>query len=121
MGLWTHRRSIRNHLSVGDAMETRRGQRAFVLYAMHMNRTFFLMAGFAMLITVLTVLGVGLSIWTGRRKRPGACACDFDPDKARAKAERGGECCGGGGHAAKPETSAEPACKDGCCGGSACG
>jgi hypothetical protein len=88
-----------------------------------MSTTFLWMVGFAILITGLTVVGLGLSAWAGRRKTPGVCSCDFDPDKARAKAERGGGCCGSGGHAAKPETSTAPAAsvppvrKDGCCGG----
>lgn len=86
-----------------------------------MSTSFLWMVGFSIMIIGLTVVGLSLSAWAGRRKTPGVCSCDFDPDKARSKADRGGGCCGSGGHAEKSAAPAAPAPtarKDGCCGGS---
>jgi len=49
----------------------------------------------------LCFVGIGVGIFFARKKRLGACSCDFDPARERAKAAArasgGGGCCGGEG------------------------
>ena len=48
----------------------------------------------------LCFVGIGVGIFFARKKRLGACSCDFDAAKERAsaaaRASGGGGCCGGG-------------------------
>jgi len=76
----------------------------------------------------LCFVGIGVGIFFARKKRLGACSCDFDPAKERAKAAAraaGGGCCGSGGTCgcspepgvAKPAAAPARPPAGGCCGG----
>ncbi|MCX7818340.1 MAG: hypothetical protein N2652_03900 [Kiritimatiellae bacterium] len=42
----------------------------------------------AAVVVGLCFVGLGIGVLAGRRRRIGACSCEFDPDAARA-----GRCC----------------------------
>jgi hypothetical protein len=77
----------------------------------------------------LCFVGIGVGIFFARKKRLGACSCDFDAARERANAvarTAEGGCCGGGGGecgcscdsgAASPAAAPTRPAAGGCCGG----
>ena len=51
---------------------------------------FFVLLGVVAAVVLLCFAGIGLGIFLAGRKRIGACACDFDADRARAARAKGG-------------------------------
>ncbi len=98
-------------------------------YGASMSVSFLVLLGVVIGVLGLCFVGIGVGIFFARKKRLGACSCDFDPAKERANAAAraaGGGCCGGGGGecgCSHEPTVATPAAAPvrpsagGCCGG----
>jgi hypothetical protein len=62
-----------------------------------MSGSFLVLLAVVVAVFGLCFLGIGVGILIGRKKRLGACSCDFDAgaERAKAVARASGGCCGG--------------------------